>query len=361
MFPCNSCKGPKRLAALTLSLILVLCCLPLTAFGQGGQKVVRVGWFDSSFCYWDTFGRRQGIDYEYQHKIAAYTGWRVEYVEDSWPNLFEKLEKGEIDLLSDVSYKPERAQYISYPDLPMGTESYYIYMDAANRTMTGDRPETFNGARIGVNKGSIQEGFLQEWADKYGITLTVIPMTADEDESMNMVVEGKLDGYAAIYSIGSAQKVQPVCRIGASEYFCAVNKRRPDILAQMNMALAGIQDEDPDFVRRLAEERIYNTRTDAYLSPAQEDWLEGHGPIKVGYRDGYLPFCQADGDTGELTGALKDYLAHAANNLRTVDVQFETVPYPSTQAALDAMRVGRWTACSRHISAPTTPTSRASG
>lgn len=73
MFPCNSCKGPKRLAALTLSLILVLCCLPLTAFGQGGQKVVRVGWFDSSFCYWDTFGRRQGIDYEYQHKIAAYT------------------------------------------------------------------------------------------------------------------------------------------------------------------------------------------------------------------------------------------------------------------------------------------------
>ena len=41
MFPCNSCKGPKRLAGLTLSLILVLCCLPLTAFGQGGQKVVR--------------------------------------------------------------------------------------------------------------------------------------------------------------------------------------------------------------------------------------------------------------------------------------------------------------------------------
>ena len=39
------------------------------------QKVVRVGWYESSFCYFDQFGRRKGIDYEYQQKISAYTGW----------------------------------------------------------------------------------------------------------------------------------------------------------------------------------------------------------------------------------------------------------------------------------------------
>ena len=86
----------KKAAAVLLLLALSLSAvLPFAAAaGEDAPKVVRVGWFDSSFCYWDQFGRRCGVDYEYQQKISAYTGWTFEYVEDSWPNLFEKLEKG---------------------------------------------------------------------------------------------------------------------------------------------------------------------------------------------------------------------------------------------------------------------------
>ena len=53
----------------------------------------------------------------------------------------------------------------------------------------------------------------------------------------------------------------------------------------------------------------------------------------MGYRDHYLPFCQVDDATGELTGALSAYLAHAANSLKDSDIQFEAVPYATTQAA----------------------------
>ena len=99
-------KSPlKKTITVILLLALVLAAVPFAAVSEDtAPKVVRVGWFDSSFCYWDQFGRRCGVDYEYQQKISAYTGWTFEYVEDSWPNLFEKLEKGEIDLLADVSY-----------------------------------------------------------------------------------------------------------------------------------------------------------------------------------------------------------------------------------------------------------------
>ena len=71
----------KRLVLFCLLFALGSMLLPLTAQAQESeQKVVRVGWFDSSFCYWDQFGRRCGIDYEYQQKISAYTGWTFEYV-----------------------------------------------------------------------------------------------------------------------------------------------------------------------------------------------------------------------------------------------------------------------------------------
>ena len=304
------------------------------------EKVVRVGWYDSSFCYYDSFGRRCGIAYEYEQKISAYTDWTYEYVEDSWPNLLQMLKDGEIDLLSDVSYTPEREEFMLYPDLPMGTESYYIYVDADNRDISADDVESLNGKRIGVNKDSMQEAFLKEWSEKYDVSVEIVPVSVNEAESMEMVASGELDGYASIFTFDSEQKVIPVARIGGSDYYYAVNKNRPDLLAELNMALAEIQDEDPYFNQKISEERLYNSRTNALFTPSEEDWINEHGTIRIGYRNNYLPFCSQDEKTGELTGALKDYLAHSKNNLNYPDLKIETIPYDSTEEGLEALSNG---------------------
>ncbi len=46
------------------------------------------------------------------------------------------LKNGQIDVLSDVSYTPERAADILYTSLPMGTESYYIFISTNNEQIT---------------------------------------------------------------------------------------------------------------------------------------------------------------------------------------------------------------------------------
>ena len=335
----RSFRGIRALLLCAAAAFILV--LPFSASAQNPeQKTVRVGWYDSSFCYWDEFGRRCGIDAEYQEKISAYTGWTYEYVEDSWSNLFQMLKDGEIDLLSDVSYKPERTEFMSFPDLPMGSEAYYIYIDAENREITAENPASFNGKRIGVNKGSIQEGFLSDWAERNGLSIEIVPMDLGEAESLDLLMRGEIDGYTTVYSFGSEQKIVPVSRVGASDYYYAVNKNRPDLLAELNIALSGIQDEDPDFRQRISEKNNYNTNTNIFLTPAQEDWLKAHGPVRIGYRDDCLPFCEADNGTGELTGALGDYLTHAANHLRRYNIQFEAFPYASTEAALRAMKAG---------------------
>ena len=335
-------KGLKRIMRIVLLLALVMhMAAPLAAHAQeAGSKVVRVGWYESTFCYRDRFGRRRGIDYEYQHKISAYTGWTYEYVEDSWSNLLQKLMAGEIDLLSDVSYTDERTRSMLFPELPMGAESYYIFIDADNKTITSDDLTSFNGKRIGVNKGSVQEGFLKDWARRKQVTIEVVPLTTAEAASMAKLARGEIDGYATINTFGAREKLVPVCRIGSSDFFYAVSKNRPDLLEELNRALASIQDEDPYFNQRVSEENLYLTRTNAFLTPGQEEWLMKHGTIRVGYRDNYLPFCAKDPETGEVTGALKDYLAHAVNGLRNAGLRFETVAYPTTEAALEAMRAG---------------------
>ena len=81
----------KRMLGVLLSVITLLTmAVSFTAYArERAQKLVRVGWYDSAFHRRDQFGRRSGYGYEYQQRIATYTGWKYEYVEGSWSTLLE--------------------------------------------------------------------------------------------------------------------------------------------------------------------------------------------------------------------------------------------------------------------------------
>ncbi|MCR5788370.1 MAG: transporter substrate-binding domain-containing protein [Lachnospiraceae bacterium] len=299
----------KKIISLAICLILMTGMITVTAHAQDDEeKVIRVGWYESTYCYRDQNGERRGIAYEYQRRIAAHTGWNYEYVEDSWPNLLQMLMDGEIDILSDVSYKEERAEHMLYPNLPMGAESYYIYIDASNTEITSNDLETFNGKHIGVNKGSIQESLLQEWAEKNHLSVHIEEMTDEEPDIMSMLAEGAIDAYVSLDSFSAQKQVVPVTKIGASDYYFAVNKSRPDLLTELNSALAAIQDEDPYFNQRMFDQYVNLVNTNAFLPSDLDGWLKGHGAIRVGYLEDYLPFCALDKKTGDLTGALNNFL-----------------------------------------------------
>ncbi|MEE1159415.1 MAG: transporter substrate-binding domain-containing protein, partial [Atopobiaceae bacterium] len=100
--------------ALLCAIALVMAAPSQAYARESDGKVVRVGWYESAFHSTDQFGRRSGYGYEYQQRIATYTGWKYEYVEGSWSELYEMLASGQIDLLSDVSYTEERAEQILY-------------------------------------------------------------------------------------------------------------------------------------------------------------------------------------------------------------------------------------------------------
>lgn len=247
---------------------------------------------------------------------------------------------GEIDLMSDVSYTEERSKLMLFPSIEMGAESYYLYIDADNEEIDPENLQTLTGKRVGVNKGSYQAGLLQDWKEKSGLSFEIVGLTAGEADSMNLLTRGDIDAYVSLDSFGAKERVIPVSKIGSSDFYFVINRERPDLLAELDRALSAIQDEDPYYNQRLSDAYFQLTKTNAFLTPSLEQWLSDHGTIRVGYLDDYLPFCDADKTTGELTGALKDYLAHASNCLKNAAVSFEAFPYPSTDAAFAAMKRG---------------------
>ena len=331
----------RRYGMIALCFLLVLIlALPAGAGAEKAGKTVRVGWYESSFNTTDESGRRSGYAYEYQQKIAAYSGWRYEYVSAGWPVLLDMLKNGEIDLMSDVSWTEERENEMLFSSLPMGTEEYYLFISPTNQEILPGDVQTLQGKTVGVNRGSIQETFFREWAEKYGLNVKLAEVDGTESESLAMLENGELDAYVTVDSFTRPERTVPVYKIGSSDFFFAVNKERPDLQADLNQAMSRIQDENRYFNQQMFERFINRRGANAFLSEAEVGWLARKGTIRVGYQDNYMAFCAQDRETGELTGALKDYLDYVSDCLVNAHLVFEPVAFRTTSEAIQALKQG---------------------
>ena len=336
------CKMLRRMIGIILFVVLILPVVsPFVSYAHDTEpKVVRVGWYESAFHKTDSFGRRSGYGYEYQQRIAIYTGWTYEYVEGSWSELFEKLQNGEIDLLSDVSYTEERAQKILYSAEAMGSEGYHVFISPDNTEIRPDDFSTMDGKKAGVNKNSIQEQYFKDWSEKNGVHPEIVELTVKTPEMMEMLASGELDMLVTLDTYGNSGDIIPICKIGQADSYFGINKDRSDLKRDLDMAMNRIFEDDRDFNLELTKKYNSSGVVARFLSIEEKDWLAEHGTIRVGYRDNFLPFCNENDNTGELTGALSDYLSFAKTAEKNAELNFETKAYSTTEEALKALKEG---------------------
>lgn len=73
-------------------------------------ETVKVAWYEDSYHITSKNGNESGYGYEFEQALDAYTGWNLKYVHGDWTSLLEKLENGQIDIMSALSYTDERAK-----------------------------------------------------------------------------------------------------------------------------------------------------------------------------------------------------------------------------------------------------------
>lgn len=304
--------------AITMLCILlnVVCAIDAQAAEQK-PKTVRVGYvIYKGFQEGRGDEAKSGYGYEFLQQLAYYANWKYEYVYGNFGELLEKLKKGEIDVMGNVSYTPERAQSISYPLEEQGREYYYIYIRDDRTDLKFTEPATFSGKSIGVNKGSIQEVYLRQWLDKNGVQAHIIPY-ANGNQRNRDAIDGVIDANVAPPLMDSnkvKQRLRSIGKLGYSSYYVAVNKQRPDLLQDVNFAHQRILQAD-----RFYNERIYlkyygdSSVTLSGLDKTDLAWLKGkQSPFTVGYVQGFLPYADWDEDKRNLMGILAVYKEHMA-------------------------------------------------
>ena len=298
-----------RALAIALAALAVLNAIaPIPAFAASTDqqvKTVRVGWLVNNEGFQDgTPGERlSGWGYEYLQTLSYYTpGWQYEYVSGTFTELMDMLEAGEIDLMPNISYSEERAQKLLYSSNPEGTERYYIYAKPDRDDLSDGDPQALQGLTIGCNPGVMQTLVGQQWLADEGITCTYKEISSGGG-LFDALANDEVDAIIMNDTI-SSPSASPMFYVGSSDYYFAVPKSRPDLMDDINSAMAAINRVNPRYNDEVKTSYSAQNSGSSSLAAPETAWLKEHdNTITLGYLTNQLPYC-AQNANGEMEGSL---------------------------------------------------------
>ena len=331
-----------RALAIVLTALTVLSAVtpaPARAADTDQQvKTVRVGWLVSNEGFQDgnPGERLSGWGYEYLQTLSYYTpGWQYEYVSGTFTELMDMLEAGEIDLMPNISYSEERAQKLLYSSNPEGTERYYIYAKPDRDDLSKGDPQALQGLTIGCNPGVMQTIVGQQWLASEGIACTYKEMPGGSD-LFAALANGEVDAVIMNDTISSPD-ASPMFYVGSSDYYFAVPKSRPDLMNDVNAAMAAIIRVNPRYNDEVKANYSAQNSGSSSLDGPERSWLKANdNTITLGYLTNQLPYCTQN-DDGEMEGSLAS-LATTLHDKFGINVK--TVAIADTKQMIKALSEG---------------------
>ena len=331
----------QRYICILLYLILYITVIPLPVSAEEAKfRTVRVGWYEGNYNTTEPDGQKRGYSYEYQQAVAAHTGWKYEYVEGSWAELMSMLKKGEIDLLGGISYAEERSDSMLFSELPMDEDKYYLYVDPAHTDISTSDLSTLNGKRIGMLPDSVPARMFHEWEKSHGVSAQQVDITGADDVRQKLQ-NHEIDGFILNESPQwERDNISAVLLIGGSYNYFAVSKKCPDLKEELDQAMQKIVKENPFYTDDLYK-RYLSANSLETLTDEEQNWLEQHGAVRIGYLKNDVGVSFTDTESGETVGIINDYVSLASGCLGEQAIEFQLTGFDSQEEELKALKDNR--------------------
>lgn len=323
-------------AALLAGPLLPRMALGLDA-GQGGaaaaaeQQVIRVGFPQQpGLSEVAQDGTYTGYTYEYLEQVSQYTGWRYEYVtiegdlNEQLVTLLDMLAAGEIDLLGAMSYSESLADIYDYSVKPYGNGHTALFVEDGNNVITDTSIYRLDHLRAATNgPAPVSTAELQAFCEMNGIELETV--VCDGEEGLLAAIEaGEADVVLGV-DLAPIEGMHVVTTFKQKPFYFAMPKGSDEVAAQLNEAIASLENADPQLQSELYAKYIDGGSGTSGLSAEMLDYIEQKGTIRVGYAPGAAPIQDTDDATGEMRGASKGVLEYVSEY---TGLSVETVEMP---------------------------------
>ncbi len=303
------------------------------------QKTVKVGYFENEiFQKGAKDGAvKNGYAYEYYRKLSEYTGWEYTYVYGDFPDLYQMLLDGQIDLLAGLARTEERESIINYPDSAMGSETYNMVKHEDDESITYSYA-TLSGKKIGV-LDSVMVGVLERFLDEHEINAEVIKYP-DYQEMLDDFDSGAFDAFVAESDGASGRNnAELLYAFGSSDYYLCVTLDRKDLLEELNTAQEQLSVEEPNYLSSLRIKYYSASISSRSMSNEEKEWLKTHQELRVGYLNSYLPYSDT-GSSGQVTGLVSELMPHMLEELGIRYLEISYRGYSNYDDMINDMRSG---------------------
>ena len=285
----------------------LLCAQAVPAQAEGA--FVRVGYYENEvFQEGAAPGAvRKGYAYEYYRKLAEYTGWKYKYVYGTFGELYEKLLKGEIDLLAGLAWREDRKGRVGYPETPMGSEIYSLVKHENDESISAE-PSTLSGRKIGVLDSAVA-GSLAKYLALHGVKAKIVTFK----------------DYTALYEAFDGGLVDVLAAEGDG---VCTSIARPELLDELNSAQTRLQADEPHYLHSLRMKYYPISISSRAFSVGEVAWVRSCKSLKVGYLDNYMPFSDTD-ERGRATGVVADIVPKILQELGVESIKVTFQGYDS--------------------------------
>jgi len=298
--------GMKRKARGFLSICLVSLGIVMELW-SAEAKTVRVGWYPAPGLQdGDDAASLGGYNYEYLSKIAQYEDWNCVFIFGPWGELEQKLINGEIDILGNVAKTEARLSKYDFGDYPNGYSRMLMACRMDDDRFSYNGYETFDGITVATIPSEFRKQLLEREAEKQGFRVQY-KVYSTEKEMFDGLNAGQAD--VAIFSnITSYKDYTVVSEWEPNPYYFVVNKKRPDILLELNDGMMELQCSDLFMQERLFNKYFNNSEESLTyaMTKGEQDFIKRHQEVQVFMAKNEYPLSYEK--DGVAAGIIPEYL-----------------------------------------------------
>ena len=242
---------------------------------EPGPAPVRVGLYQNPpKASWSAEGRPEGFFIDLIEAIAQAEHWRIEYVPGTWAEGLTRLENGEIDLMPDVAFSPEREARFAFHSEPVLSSWFQIHA----RRGSGIRSLVdLAGKRVAVLERSIQQSAFAAMAAGFELATTlrafpdyVAAFAALDADEVDAVITSRF--YDVSRHRGSAIEDTGILFHPTRLFFAAPKTGNPALLAAIDRQLVRMKQD-----RASTYYRAFQRWTADDVRPRLPAWLGAAG------------------------------------------------------------------------------------